>query len=102
MQVDQLSWTESTGRRSGSEHGGDSILFFGTRDAPARGARYRALRAMFPAAHILGCSTGGRIRPHVPRVGFHPDGEICPHSAAGLSKLHNQTMTVTAIAEHTG
>jgi hypothetical protein len=63
MQVDQLSWTESTGWRSSPERGrADLVLFFGTREALACGARYRELRAMFPAAHILGCSTGGQIR----------------------------------------
>ncbi|MGH6770579.1 MAG: FIST N-terminal domain-containing protein [Xanthobacteraceae bacterium] len=208
MQVDQLSWTESTGWRSGSEHGGaDLILFFGMREALACGARYRELRAMFPAAHILGCSTGGQIHndevtdeeitavalrfeatslriacepakgaehsrkcgeaighalsahdlagifilsdglningselvagvaaivgPAIPvtgglagdgarfaatlvggdceparflvaAVGFYSYGEISPHSASGVSELHNQTMTVTAICERAG
>ena len=37
------------------------VLYFGARQALADGARYRDLRAMFPSAHILGCSTGGQI-----------------------------------------
>src|SRR5580704_10984878 len=37
------------------------VLYFGTRDALSSGARYDELRGMFPAAHILGCSTGGQI-----------------------------------------
>ena len=38
------------------------MLYFGTREALACGARYRELRAMYPGAHLLGCSTGGQIR----------------------------------------
>jgi|HubBroStandDraft_6_1064221.scaffolds.fasta_scaffold47714_2 hypothetical protein len=37
------------------------VLYFGTRHALASGKRYEELRRMFPAAHVLGCSTGGQI-----------------------------------------
>jgi len=37
------------------------VFYFGTREVLACGQRYRELREMFPAAHILGCSTGGQI-----------------------------------------
>jgi hypothetical protein len=37
------------------------VLYFGTRDALACGARYDELRQLFPRAHIMGCSTGGQI-----------------------------------------
>ncbi|HEX4408446.1 MAG TPA: FIST N-terminal domain-containing protein [Xanthobacteraceae bacterium] len=37
------------------------VIYFGTREALASGARYDELRGMFPKAHILGCSTGGQI-----------------------------------------
>jgi hypothetical protein len=37
------------------------VFYFGTREVLACGRRYHELRAMFPAAHILGCSTGGQI-----------------------------------------
>src|ERR1700688_5162672 len=37
------------------------VFYFGTRQMLACGARYNELRQMFPAAHILGCSTGGQI-----------------------------------------
>ena len=40
----------------------DLVIYFGLRAALACGARYRELRAIFPNAHILGCSTGGQIR----------------------------------------
>jgi hypothetical protein len=38
------------------------VFFFGTRQALSCGSRYDELHAMFPRAHILGCSTGGQIR----------------------------------------
>jgi hypothetical protein len=40
----------------------DLVLYFGTRAALACGARFAELRAQYPAAHLLGCSTGGQIR----------------------------------------
>jgi hypothetical protein len=64
MRVAQLSWSETAGWSSASSDRtkADLVFFFGTRQALACGARYRELRAMFPDAHILGCSTGGQIR----------------------------------------
>jgi hypothetical protein len=64
MRVAQLSWSETAGWNgaSGDRANTDLVFFFGTRQALACGARYQELRAMFPDAHILGCSTGGQIR----------------------------------------
>jgi hypothetical protein len=42
--------------------GADLVIYFGTRAALADGARYNELRASFPKAHLIGCSTGGQIR----------------------------------------
>jgi hypothetical protein len=63
MQADQLSWTETTGWSGGNGNSGSTnlVLYFGARQALACGSRYREMRAMFPQAHILGCSTGGQI-----------------------------------------
>jgi len=64
MRVTQLSWSEAAGWGvvpTDFIHA-DLVFFFGGRQALACGARYRELRAMFPDAHILGCSTGGQIR----------------------------------------
>lgn len=36
----------------------------------------------------------------VRKIGFYSYGEISPHSLSGVCDLHNQTMTVTTIAEH--
>jgi hypothetical protein len=64
MRVAQLSWSETAGWASapGNRTDSDLVFFFGTRQALSCGSRYGELRAMFPAAHILGCSTGGQIR----------------------------------------
>ena len=40
--------------------------------------------------------------PKVPQLGFYSYGEISPHRASGVCELHNQTMTVTTIAEAAG
>ncbi len=63
MRTEQLSWSEPTGWRNGgaSSRSANLVLYFGTRQALASGSRYHELRAMFPAAHIMGCSTGGQI-----------------------------------------
>jgi hypothetical protein len=64
MRTKQFSWSETTGWRgtNGSADKVDLALYFGTRQALANGSRYHELRAMFPDAHIMGCSTGGQIR----------------------------------------
>jgi hypothetical protein len=66
MHVDPLSWSEAAGWSAAAENRTDAALvfFFGARRALRCGARYHELRAMFPNAHILGCSTGGQIRNH--------------------------------------
>jgi hypothetical protein len=62
MRVAQFSWSENAGWTPPSGSDSDLVFFFGTRRALACGARYHELRAMFPHAHIIGCSTGGQIR----------------------------------------
>ncbi len=66
MRVAQLSWSETAGWSTspGERTNADLVFFFGTRKALTCGARYQELRAMYPDAHILGCSTGGQIRNH--------------------------------------
>jgi hypothetical protein len=44
-------------------------------------------------------AAGAELGARMPRVGFYSYGEISPNGAAGVSQLHNQTMTVTAITE---
>jgi hypothetical protein len=40
--------------------------------------------------------------PLMRQLGFYSYGEISPHRVSGVCELHNQTMTVTTIAEATG
>jgi hypothetical protein len=63
MRSRHAAWNPSTGWTSAPADLADAslVLYFGARRALADGARYRDLRAMFPSAHILGCSTGGQI-----------------------------------------
>ena len=62
MRVAQFSWSKNAGwAASSSKADRDLVFFFGTRQALACGSRYHELRAMFPHAHIVGCSTGGQI-----------------------------------------
>ena len=63
MYVQQLSWQDRAGWRGGDikADGADLALYFGTRQALANGSRYGELRAMFPGALVVGCSTGGQI-----------------------------------------
>jgi hypothetical protein len=64
VQASQLYWSRPAGwiAANALAQRFDLVLYFGTREALACGARYRELRAMFPGAHLLGCSTGGQIR----------------------------------------
>jgi len=71
MRIEDLTWSETTGwsrpgakkirNADGIGQKTDLVLYFGIREALASGARYQELRAMFPDAHIVGCSTGGQI-----------------------------------------
>ena len=44
-------------------------------------------------------AAGAELGSKIPRLGFYSYGEISPHGAAGVCQLHNQTMTVTTLAE---
>ncbi len=63
MHSQQITWNLQTGwgPQVADPDGIMLIFYFGTREVLAGGARYRELREMFPAAHIVGCSTGGQI-----------------------------------------
>ena len=63
MHTHELSWSPASGWIGDSSSTDAALLlYFGTRQALACGARYGELRGMFPRAHLLGCSTGGQIR----------------------------------------
>lgn len=50
------------------------------------------------ATPLAWCHSGGWKR-QAARLGFYSYGEISPHAVSGICELHNQTMTVTTIAE---
>lgn len=63
MRMQQVVWNHRTGWKMppAAPSATSFVVYFGTRDALASGERYEELRRMFPAAHILGCSSGGQI-----------------------------------------
>jgi hypothetical protein len=44
-------------------------------------------------------AAGVELGPDTLRLGFYSYGEISPHQKSGVCELHNQTMTVTTLAE---
>jgi hypothetical protein len=44
-------------------------------------------------------AAGAELGPDTLRLGFYSYGEISPHAMSGQCELHNQTMTVTTLAE---
>lgn len=63
MRAKQFVWNAAagwTGDHAGREHA-DLVIYFGGRRALADAARFDEMRAIFPKAHLLGCSTGGQI-----------------------------------------
>ena len=58
-----LTWNQSKGWQSKAieKENPDLVLYFGSREMLADGARYQELRAMFPKACLMGCTTGGQI-----------------------------------------
>jgi hypothetical protein len=62
VRAQQLLWRQNDGwHRHGSDADADLVLYFGARQSLSGGQRFDELRAMFPRARILGCSTGGQI-----------------------------------------
>ncbi len=47
-------------------------------------------------------AASGESGLQIPQLGFYSYGEISPHRVSGVCELHNQTMTVTTIAEVAG
>jgi hypothetical protein len=44
-------------------------------------------------------AAAAELGPRMSRLGFYSYGEISPHATSGVCELHNQTMTITTIAE---
>ncbi len=58
-----MSWRADAGWRpeGALPAAGQLVFYFGSRPALESGERYAEIRAMFPRAHLVGCSTGGQI-----------------------------------------
>lgn len=63
MRILQLVWNNRSGwtKAETASDPASLVFYFGTREALCSGERYAELRAMFPSAHVIGCSTGGQI-----------------------------------------
>lgn len=63
MHASQLCWRELDGwlNDTGKPASAGLVLYFGSRQMLAREAPYAALRAKFPNASLIGCSTGGQM-----------------------------------------
>ena len=64
MRVHLLSWKKESGWPATASLPRDAqlVFYFGTRLDLEPAERFAELRAIFPDAHLLGCSTGGQIR----------------------------------------
>ncbi|WP_198375644.1 FIST signal transduction protein [Neoroseomonas rubea] len=61
MQVATLSWSPEDGlAMAAGASQADLVLYFGARGVLAEGRCHRVLRAAFPGAVVVGCSTGGQ------------------------------------------
>lgn len=63
MHAAQLYWKDLSGWADDPEQplGADLVLYFGSRAMLSDHRHFEALRARFPDANILGCSTGGQM-----------------------------------------
>lgn len=99
MIVDDFSWTAAEGWTSQARSNADLVLYFGGRSVLEDGGRFAELKARYPKAHIVGCSTGGqihgddveddrltgvalsfdraRVRLHAGRIGAAADSRAC-------------------------
>jgi hypothetical protein len=92
MQANLLSWTPSDGWKSASQTSpakAQLVIYFGGRSALACGARFEELRARFPQANILGCSTGGQIR----------NDDVSDEEIAGVALSFDRTRVKLAAAD---
>lgn len=63
MQTEQLTWSATGGWHPGAGmRDAQWVLYFGVREALAHDGWYDELRARYPHAHLLGCSSGGQIQ----------------------------------------
>ncbi|MBR0721198.1 FIST N-terminal domain-containing protein [Bradyrhizobium manausense] len=93
MQIQYRHWNAAHGWRGANalREPAQLVLYFGSRQALASGARYRELRGLYPDSHIVGCSTGGQI--HGDDIS---DDEVV---AVALRFAHTQVRVVNEVIE---
>jgi hypothetical protein len=64
VQTEQLMWNENRGWHSSAEGCRDAqlVLYFGSSEAVGSEAWFGDLRARYPDAHLVGCTSGGQIQ----------------------------------------
>ncbi len=93
MRAHELVWSASkawSGDLSDRENA-NLIFYFGARRALADKTRFEELRAIYPKAHILGCSTGGQI--HNDEVVDDEITALALHFDATKLKLVSESIT---------
>ena len=87
MKTEPLMWNLARGWHSNAEVCRDAqlVLYFGSTEAVASEAWYGELRARYPDAHLVGCTSGGQIQ----RAGISETGiaAVAVHFAATRLRL---------------
>jgi len=93
---------EAARQARGGVHGGKK----GSKDGNNNGEIFSILVSCIGRRLLMGQrandeveAAGAELGRDTPRVGFYSYGEISPHAQSGLCELHNQTMTITTLAE---
>jgi len=61
MRTERLRWAKGQWQAPATLTRADCVLYFGGKGLLEDGERFRELAAFYPAAHLVGCSTGGEI-----------------------------------------
>lgn len=62
MRLHRIAWSERSGWSGPEPSQASLVLYFGSRHVLGKGGWLDALRARYPDAHLLGCSSGSQIR----------------------------------------
>jgi hypothetical protein len=98
MQIEQRSWTRASGwageTSPSSIASPQLVLVFGATEALAQGEALKSLSAMYPGAHIFGCSTAGEI------AGPQVSDDTIVATAVHLEHTHLRFARVTLTGTH--
>jgi hypothetical protein len=115
MRVEKFVWSKRPGWRTATPGAAELVIYCGTRQALTCGTRHSGLRAMFPSAHILGCSTGGTgysslrylrsfpfdkikiDRCFIKELGDNSESDVIVRTVAGLADSLGMTTTAEGV-----